>query len=60
MHCNRNFKFNEENEDFTDYIPPNGRGLKYDNTKRGLLTVYDVENKGFRQVRARNVLNVLI
>jgi hypothetical protein len=60
MRCNRAFAFNEKNADFTGYVSPNGNGLRYDNNAYGLVTVYDLESEGFRQVRAGNVLSVLV
>ena len=60
MRCNRAFAFNEKNANFTGYAAPNGRGLRYDNNAYGLVTVYDLESEGFRQVRAGNVLSVIV
>lgn len=60
MRCNRAFAFDAQNADFTGYAAPNGRGLRYDNNAYGLVTVYDLESEGFRQVRAGNVLSVLV
>jgi hypothetical protein len=60
MRCNRAFAFDEKNANFTGYVAPNGRGLRYDNNAYGLVTVYDLESEGFRQVRAGNVLSVLV
>ena len=60
MRCNRNFAFDKANDEFTNYVAPHGKGLRYDNESYGLVTVYDLESEGFRQVRAGNVLSVVV
>ena len=36
----------------------NGNGLKYDPAKKGLLTVYDIQAKGYRTVNLNTVMNI--
>ena len=60
MRATRNFKFAESHEFLTDYVAPNGNGLGYNNKAHKLLTVYDLESKGFRQVPANRMLSVVV
>ena len=60
MRATRNFKFTEVHEFVTDYVAPNGKGLPYCNTAKKLVTVYDLESKGFRQVPANRMLSVVV
>lgn len=60
MRATRNFKFAEAHEFVTDYVAPNGKGLPYCNTVKKLVTVYDLESKGFRQVPANRMLSVVV
>lgn len=60
MKANRNFAFNRENSIVTGYEAPTGEGLRYNNTDYNLVTVYDLEAKGFRQVPANRMLSVVV
>jgi hypothetical protein len=60
MRATRNFKFAEKHNFVTDYEAPNGDGLRYNNTARKLVTVYDLEAKGFRQVPANRMVSVVV
>lgn len=60
MRATRNFKFAEAHEFVTGYEKPSGQGLPYNNTLNKLVTVYDLENTGFRQVPANRMLSVVV
>jgi len=60
MRATRNFKFAAANKFVTDYEQPSGQGLPYNNTLNELVTVYDLEKKGFRQVPANRMLSVVV
>lgn len=60
MRATRNFKFANAHKFVTDYEAPNGNGLPYDNTANELVTVYDLESKGFKQVPANRMLSVVV
>lgn len=60
MRATRNFKFLADNAFVTDYERPSGQGLPYNNTLHELVTVYDLEKKGFRQVPANRMLSVVV
>jgi hypothetical protein len=60
MRATRNFKFAAKHNFVTDYEAPNGNGLPYNNTARKLVTVYDLEEKSFKQVPANRMLSVVV
>ena len=60
MKANRNFAFDKKNEVVTGYETPNGSGLPYNNTIKKLVTVFDLENKAFRQVPANRMLSIVV
>jgi hypothetical protein len=60
MRATRNFKFAEKHNFVTDYEAPTGEGLRYNNTNRKLVTVYDLEKKSFKQVPANRMLSVVV
>ena len=60
MKANRNFVYDEQNKDVTGYVAPSGVGLRYDNTAKKLVTVYDLEKKEFRQVPANRMISVVV
>lgn len=60
MRANRNFAFDKDNAFVTGYVSPSGKGLSYNNEAKGLVTVYDLENEGFRQVPANRMLSVVV
>lgn len=60
MKANRNFAFDNEHSIVTGYEAPTGEGLPYNNTINKLVTVYDIEKKGFRQVPANRMLSVVV
>lgn len=60
MKANRNFAFDKKNEVVTGYETPNGSGLPYNNTINKLVTVFDLENKAFRQVPANRMLSIVV
>lgn len=60
IRCNRNFVFDNMNCDAVGYVAPNGKGLRYNNEKRGLVTVFDLEDESFKQIPANSVLSVVV
>jgi hypothetical protein len=60
MRATRNFKFAAKHNFVTDYEAPTGEGLRYNNTARKLVTVYDLEDKSFKQVPANRMLSVVV
>ena len=60
MRATRNFKFAAKHNFVTDYEAPNGNGLPYNNKAHGLVTVYDLEEKSFKQVPANRMLSVVV
>jgi hypothetical protein len=60
MRATRNFKFAEKHNFVTDYVAPNGNGLPYNNTINKLVTVFDLEEKSFKQVPANRMLSVVV
>lgn len=60
LRCTRNFKFTKSNSEAVGYVAPNGKGLPYNNEKRGLVTVFDLDEESFKQVPANSVLSVVV
>lgn len=60
LRCNRAFAFNNANSEAVGYVAPNGKGLRYDNEARGLVTVFDLDEETFKQIPANSVLSVVV
>ena len=60
VRATRNFKVADAHKFVTEYEQPSGQGLPYNNTLNKLVTVYDLEKKGFRQVPANRMLSVVV
>lgn len=60
MKATRNFAFTAQNDVVTGFEAPTGDGLRYNNTINKLVTVFDLESKGFRQVPANRMLSVVV
>ena len=60
MRATRNFKFAEKHNFVTNYVAPNGNGLPYNNTINKLVTVFDLDDKSFKQVPANRMLSVVV
>ena len=60
MRATRNWDFLKSHDFVTNYEAPCGRGLGYDNTSKKLLTVWDEDDKSFKQVPANRMLSVVV
>ena len=60
MRATRNWDFLKHHDFVTNYEAPCGRGLGYNNTAKELLTVWDIEDEGFKQVPANRMLSVVV
>lgn len=56
--CTRNWEFLKANGIVTNFVAPNGKGLPYCNTSKGLVSAWDIENEHWVQIPANSTLSV--